>query len=155
MAPAKSVKQQKFFAMVHAKQKGELKDGSPAIKKAAKSMKKKDVKDFASTKHKGLPKKVKKKKIQEAFGQKLDHYVQIIYRWLERQEFSENEIDIILNDPNNMNIIQNAEARGTNPIIAAKEFKIEEILTSYTNETKKTSFYIQESVDYFIKKSKI
>jgi len=32
-------------------------NASPAVAKAAKSMSKKDVKDFAATKHKGLPKK--------------------------------------------------------------------------------------------------
>lgn len=57
--PAKSKKQQRFMGMVHAAQKGELKDPSPEVKKAAKSMKKKDAEDFASTKHKGLPEKVK------------------------------------------------------------------------------------------------
>lgn len=49
--------QQKFFGMVRAKQKGEMDNASPAVAKAAKSMSKKDVKDFAATKHKGLPKK--------------------------------------------------------------------------------------------------
>ena len=58
--PAKSKKQQKFMGMVHAAQKGDLKTPSPEVKKVAKSMKKKDTKDFASTKHKGLPNKVKK-----------------------------------------------------------------------------------------------
>ena len=56
---SKSKSQQKFFGQVHAAQKGELNNPSEAVKKAAKSMKKKDVKDFASTKHKGLPEKVK------------------------------------------------------------------------------------------------
>lgn len=38
------------------------KAASPAVAKAAKSMTKKQVKEFASTKQKGLPMKVKKKK---------------------------------------------------------------------------------------------
>ena len=60
--PAKSKAQQRFMGMVHAFNKGELKDSevSKDIKDAAKSMKKKDTKDFAKTKHKGLPNKVKK-----------------------------------------------------------------------------------------------
>lgn len=58
--PAKSKKQQRFMGMVHAFQKGELKDASPAVRKAAKGMTKKAAKDFAETKHKGLPEKVKK-----------------------------------------------------------------------------------------------
>ena len=60
--PSKSKKQQRFMGMIHAFQKGELKNFSPSIKKAAKSIDPNDVKHFASTKHKGLPEKVKKKK---------------------------------------------------------------------------------------------
>jgi hypothetical protein len=56
--PAKSKAQQRFMGMVHAAQKGE-KPASKAVAKVAKSIKKKDAEDFASTKHKGLPKKVK------------------------------------------------------------------------------------------------
>ena len=60
--PAKSKAQQRFMGMVHAFNKGELKGSevSKDVKDAAKSMKKKDTKDFAKTKHKGLPNKVKK-----------------------------------------------------------------------------------------------
>jgi hypothetical protein len=55
---AVSKKQQKFMGMVHAAQKGE-KPASKEVAKTAKSMGKKDAKDFASTKHKGLPEKKK------------------------------------------------------------------------------------------------
>ena len=56
---AVSKQQQKFMGMVHAMQKGEkVKGASPELKKVARTMGKKDAKDFASTKHKGLPKKV-------------------------------------------------------------------------------------------------
>lgn len=54
---AVSKSQQKFMGMVRAVQKGEMDDASPEVKKAADSMSKKDVKDFAGTKHKGLPDK--------------------------------------------------------------------------------------------------
>ncbi len=54
---AKSKSQQRFFGMVHAAQKGE-KPASKEVEKVAKSMGKKDAKDFAKTKHKGLPDKV-------------------------------------------------------------------------------------------------
>jgi hypothetical protein len=57
---AVSKKQQKFMGMVRAAQKGEG-ASSPEVAKVASSMKKKDVKDFASTKHKGLPEKKKAK----------------------------------------------------------------------------------------------
>ena len=49
------------MGMVRAAQKGEG-ASSPEVAKVASSMKKKDVKDFASTKHKGLPDKKKEKK---------------------------------------------------------------------------------------------
>lgn len=56
---AVSQQQQKFMGMVHAMQKGEkIKGASPELKKVARTMGKKDAEDFASTKHKGLPKKV-------------------------------------------------------------------------------------------------
>ena len=59
--PASSKQQQKFMGMVHALQKGDMKpsDASPELKKVAKDMSKKDVKDYASTSHKGLPTRVK------------------------------------------------------------------------------------------------
>lgn len=60
--PAKSKSQQRLFGMVHAVQKGKLKDASLEIKKIAKSVNKKDAKDFAATKHNNLPEKKKKKK---------------------------------------------------------------------------------------------
>ena len=68
--PSKSKQQQKFMGMAHALKKGEMKpsDASPELKKVAKSMSDKDVKYFASTSHKGLPKKVKQeivKKLKE------------------------------------------------------------------------------------------
>ena len=61
---AVSKKQQKFMGMVHAAQKGE-KPASKEVAKVAKEMPKKAAKDFAATKHKGLPEKVKSKKKEE------------------------------------------------------------------------------------------
>ena len=58
--PAQSKAQQKFMGMVHAAQKGDLENPSPEVEKAADSMTDKAAKDFASTKHKGLPNHVKK-----------------------------------------------------------------------------------------------
>ena len=66
--PALSKKQQRFFGIVRAIQKGEQAPTTPETAKAARDMKKGDVKDFASTKHKGLPeKKVKKGPIKKIF----------------------------------------------------------------------------------------
>ena len=57
--PAVSKAQQRFFGLVKSMQKGDTpKEGEAG--KVAKSMSKKDVDDFASTKHKGKPEKVKK-----------------------------------------------------------------------------------------------
>ena len=58
---AKSKAQQRFFGMVRAAQKGEG-SASPEVAKVAGEISKKDAKDFASTKHKGLP---EKKKVDE------------------------------------------------------------------------------------------
>jgi hypothetical protein len=68
---ATSKKQQKFMGMVHAAQKGE-KPASKEVGKVAKTMKKSDVTDFAKTKHKGLPEKVKETKDLPGDQDKLD-----------------------------------------------------------------------------------
>ncbi len=60
--PAVSKKQQKLMGMVHAVQKGEMTPPSKEVAELAKSMKKTDSKEYAKTKHKGLPEKKKKKK---------------------------------------------------------------------------------------------
>lgn len=57
--PAKSKSQQRLMGMVHAYQKdGSLPDDkelAAKVKEVAKSISKKDAKDFAETKHKKLP----------------------------------------------------------------------------------------------------
>ena len=66
--PAVSKKQQRFFGIVRAAQKGTLKgEKTLEVQRAAASMKRKDVKKFASTKHKGLP---EKKKMNESVAVK-------------------------------------------------------------------------------------
>jgi len=63
--PSVSKQQQKFFGVVKAMQKGDTPKKGKAGK-AAKSMSKDDVDDFASTKHKGKPEKVKREmKVRE------------------------------------------------------------------------------------------
>jgi hypothetical protein len=70
---AVSKKQQRFMGMAHAMQKGEpIKGAGSELKKVAKTMKKGDVEDFAKTKHKGLPEKVKAKKTEGAKPDFLD-----------------------------------------------------------------------------------
>ena len=63
------------MGIVRAAQKGTLPKGktSPEVQRAASSMKKKDVKDFASTKHRGLPeKKVTKESFNEDYVKELE-----------------------------------------------------------------------------------
>lgn len=64
--PATSKSQQKLMGIVHAIQKGDAdpKDFSKGAQQMAKDMNPKDVKDFASTSHKGLPDK-KDEEIQQ------------------------------------------------------------------------------------------
>ncbi len=58
--PAVSKAQQRFMGMVHAADKGET-PASPEVAKVSASMKDSDAKDFASTKHKGLPNHVRER----------------------------------------------------------------------------------------------
>ena len=60
---AVSKQQQKFFGLVRAIQKGKA-SGSPEAEQAAKEMSAKDVKDYAGTKHEGLPKKIKSEEVE-------------------------------------------------------------------------------------------
>ena len=77
--PAKSKAQQRFFGMVRAAQKGEG-ASSPEVAKVADEISNKDAKDFAKTKHKGLPEKKKMKeetstyeKLKKKIGSKEKH----------------------------------------------------------------------------------
>jgi len=54
---ALSKAQQRFMGMVYATKKGKMAAPSPEVAKAAASMTGKEAKDFAKTKHKGLPEK--------------------------------------------------------------------------------------------------
>lgn len=57
---AESVAQQKLMALALQFKRGELENASPEVKKLASSMTEKQLRDFAATKHEGLPKKVQK-----------------------------------------------------------------------------------------------
>lgn len=65
--PSKSKTQQRLMGQAYALKTGDLKakdlnpDYASEIKKIAKSMTKKQLKDFAGTKHKGLPERVEEK----------------------------------------------------------------------------------------------
>jgi hypothetical protein len=63
---AVSQAQQKMMGMALAYKRGEMDDASPEVKKMADSMSEKDLEDFASTKHKGLPMKKEEVELDEA-----------------------------------------------------------------------------------------
>lgn len=67
---AESKQQQKFMGLALSVKRGDTPKGevSKKVKETAKKMSEKDLEDFASTKHKGLPKKVKKEEAKEGFG---------------------------------------------------------------------------------------
>ena len=75
--PAQSKQQQKFMGIVRAIQKGEQPASkfSKKAQDAADDMKKKDVEKFASTKHKGLPKKVEQE-LREKIRAMVEDYVE-------------------------------------------------------------------------------
>jgi len=83
--PAVSKAQQRFMGMVRATQKGEMKNPSPEVQDAANSMKKKDAKDFASTKHKGLP---EKKEVKEAKGYGEERFCELCGKMEYKEECS-------------------------------------------------------------------
>lgn len=69
--PAKSEKQRKLMGLVHAVQKGDAKAPNKKIANMANTMTTKSVKDYASTKEKGLPKTKKENKdgcLSEIYG---------------------------------------------------------------------------------------
>jgi hypothetical protein len=67
---AESKQQQKFMGLALSVKRGDTPKSkvSKDVKDVAKKMSEKDLEDFASTKHKGLPKKVKKEETKEEFG---------------------------------------------------------------------------------------
>ena len=65
--PATSKSQQRLFGMIHAYQKGKLKNAPSKIKKLSKTIGKDSATHFAETKHKGLPERVRKRKKIHSF----------------------------------------------------------------------------------------
>ena len=67
---AESKQQQKFMGLALSVKRGDTPKGevSKKVKDIAKKMSEKDLEDFASTKHKGLPNKAKKEETKEGFG---------------------------------------------------------------------------------------
>jgi hypothetical protein len=68
--PSKSKSQQRYMGMVHACKKSDYKDcASKEVEDTARGMKAKDAKDFASTKHKGLPDKKETNEMKDLLKQ--------------------------------------------------------------------------------------
>jgi hypothetical protein len=88
--PAQSKAQQRFMGMVHAAQKGELENPSPEVEKAADSMSDADAKDYASTKHKGLPNHVKKENMEK----QLKEIIRQTYRESLRESINEDATEL-------------------------------------------------------------
>ena len=91
---SKSIKQQQFFGIVRGMQKGDTPKKGKAGE-AAKEMKQKDVKDFAKTKHKGLPEKVKPKKKETKEEDEVKKLEENIMRLVEKHlypEFSKRDL---------------------------------------------------------------
>ena len=107
---AKSRAQQRFFGMVRAAQKGEG-AASPEVAKVAGEISKKDAKDFAKTKHKGLP---EKKKQQESFE---------IDPQKHRKAKRDAKIRNLAKDNKNPNEKSAAERKLKGPKLAWEEFK--------------------------------
>ena len=88
--PAKSKAQQRFMGMVHAAQKGELDNPSSEVEKAADSMSDADAKDYASTKHTGLPNHVKKENMES----ELKEIIRQTYRESLRESVNEDATEL-------------------------------------------------------------
>ena len=67
--PASSKSQQRFFGLLHAIQTGKIKAPSKHLAEKAKEISEQDVKDFAATKHEGLPARVKASSIGARMAQ--------------------------------------------------------------------------------------
>jgi hypothetical protein len=106
---AVSQQQQKFMGMVHAMQKGDKIPGaSKELKKVAKTMKKSDAKDFAATKHEGLPKKVKEESADEPKASKKSgfEFGKGVY------ESMDSKLTTLLNEGMNISVNMNTGPNG-------------------------------------------
>ena len=119
--PALSKKQQRFFGIVRAIQKGDMAPTTPETAKAAEDMKKTDVKKFASTKHKGLPeKKVTKEEIQTDRKISFPEMQRRIRDAKERRRQQRKESDKIYSDTKRHGI-KFYDKKGTGRIVKGKK----------------------------------
>ena len=126
--PAVSKKQQRFFGMVRAAQKGDMKNPSKEVSDVAGDISMKDAKKFAKTKHKGLPEKKKMKeetstyeKLKKRIGSKKKHdepvTVEEVQGGISMQDYDPNMkfreyefIDIIKPEPLKKKIMEESKS---------------------------------------------
>lgn len=116
---AVSKAQRNFFGMVHAVQKGELDpdEVGSSVAKAAKTMTKKQVKDFAKTKHKGLPNHVDENTLVRLIRESIqEHLVDVMKRYTEGKATSEeaNKAIMDLANSSNMKINESLDPKTAN-----------------------------------------
>ena len=107
---AKSKAQQRFMGMVRAVQKGELDadEVGASVAKAAKTMKKKDVKDFAETKHKGLPNHVTESELVGLIRESVqEELVDVLAKYVKGEATAEEANKAIMNLANSSNMKMN------------------------------------------------
>lgn len=102
---AVSKAQQRFFGMVNAYKKGEMPDASQAIKKASDGMTKKQVKDFAKTKHKGLPNHVTESELVGLIRESIqEELVDVLAKYVKGEATAEDANKAIMNLANSSNM---------------------------------------------------
>ena len=126
--PAVSKKQQKFFGIVRAIQKGEQAPTTPETAKAAADMKKGDVKKFASTKHKGLPNKVVQK--EELDSKDKPHVKKLIGKLRSGSKTHAKQVD-------DLEKAMNEQLGGTGPKVAPSPQEMKKKLTPQTLDARK------------------
>lgn len=98
--PARSRAQQRLFGMVHAYQKGALKNPSARVQEIAKSMSPGDAKDFAQTEHAALPEKVESTEVSKPEAAKkmaayIDRVADAILSLVPRGEKSAGDLETL------------------------------------------------------------
>lgn len=84
--PATSKSQQRLFGMVHAYQKGKLKDAPESVRRIAESISKTDARHFAETKHDGLPERKEKMDDGRSEGRKVAEFAKSAFDAVGRLE---------------------------------------------------------------------
>lgn len=93
--PSKSKSQQRFFGLVRSVQKGDTprKSVSKSVRDAADSMKVGDVKDFASTGHKGLPEHVSESVLRRSIMEAVRSALSDLRKWDMESDWDERDAD--------------------------------------------------------------